>query len=490
MDAIDETAKSWEKPKLKLQDSITTPTSLLKTDAFRFLNIEKHFDQGIDWNFLSHGKLWTYNLNYFEYLSQSGISKHEGLGLIHDFINKEKIIKDGMEPFPISLRVIFWIKFLVKHQIDDVIIDQSLFRQLQILSNRPEYHLLGNHLLENGFSLLFGACYFRDDKLISQAEEILGEELEEQILPDGAHFELSPMYHQLMLYRILDCINLLQQNPMPRLYKIEGQLWKKARLMLGWIKEMAFQNGQIPMLNDSTSGIAPDPEKLIAYAQSLGVKSQKVTLKECGYRKIKNKKYELLIDVGAIGPDYIPGHAHSDTFNFVLHYAAHPIIVDSGISTYEKNQIRKLERSTASHNTVAIAGLEQSEIWGGFRVARRAKVFNLQESENHISASHDGYRQIRTVHQRTFNYQDDSLVIIDEISNQNPAQAFLHFHPDTEVHLIGQEIHGAFGKITFENSSAVQLEPFQWAKGFNRTITSQKAVITFKDKLHTKISYS
>ena len=83
---------------------------------------------------------------------------------------------------------------------------------MYILLDNLEYHLLGNHLLENGFSLLFGAYYFQDENLYKKAKEILEKELNEQILDDGAHFELSPMYHQLMLFRVLDCINLVKHN--------------------------------------------------------------------------------------------------------------------------------------------------------------------------------------------------------------------------------------------------------------------------------------
>lgn len=472
---------------LKLLPSIFSSTSFLETDRFQFLNIEQYFDQGIDWNFSLYGKLWTYNLNYFEFLSQPNISKYEGLGLIHDFINKEKNIKDGMEPFPISLRAIFWIKFLLKHRVNDETIHQSLFRQLQILSVRPEFHLMGNHLLENGFSLLFGGCYFKNKKLLKQAEKILSEQLDEQILPDGAHFELSPMYHQIMLFRILDCINLLQQNPIFDLLHLAQQLQEKASRMLGWMQEMRFQNGQLPRLNDSTNGIAPEPQELIDYARRLGIKTQGIGLKECGYRKIKKTDYELLIDVGQIGPDYIPGHAHSDTFNFVLHHFGKPFIVDTGISTYEKNQKRNQERSTSAHNTVAIAGEEQSEIWGGFRVARRAKVVKLQELPNQISAAHNGYHRIDTIHQRTFKFEDDSVTIIDEISNQNNAEAFLHFHPDVEVYLIGQEIQTNLGKITFENLKSIKLAPFEWALGFNKTKPSKKVILNFNERLCTKI---
>ena len=34
----------------------------------------------------------------------------------------------------------------------------------------------------------------------------------------------------------------------------------------------------------------------------------------------------------------------------------------------------KLERSTSSHNTITIGDYEQTQVWGGFRVAKRAKI--------------------------------------------------------------------------------------------------------------------
>ena len=37
-----------------------------------------------------------------------------------------------------------------------------------------------------------------------------------KILEDGGHFELSPMYHQIMLFRVLDCIQLLKLNQLEK----------------------------------------------------------------------------------------------------------------------------------------------------------------------------------------------------------------------------------------------------------------------------------
>lgn len=477
------------KPKIPsgFKPIITSRKSWLGNNTFQFLNIKQQFET-IDWNYSFHGKLWTYNLNYFEFLSQLDMTKQEGLALIRDFIHKEKISKEGIESFPISLRVIFWIKFIIQHQIQDDAINRSLYAQLQLLSSRPEYHLMGNHLLENGFGLLFGACFFEDKNLLRQAQQILLEQLEEQILADGAHFELSPMYHQIMLHRILDCIHLMEIIQANDARDLLGVLKEKASIMLCWLQEMTFSNGDIPLLNDSAFGIAPNSNELLKYATELGMKWNKSALKESGYRKFSNENYEIIVDVGNIGPDYIPGHAHSDTFNFVLYHRGNPLIVDPGITTYEKNTRRNLERSTVFHNTVMIAEREQSEIWGGFRVAKRAKVTDLQESENQIIAIHNGYQDIKCSHQRTFAFEQKTITIEDRVEGNQTKQAFFHFHPEVSPQLKKQSIHGKDWMINFKESVTINLVPYLFSLGFNQSQEALKAVVIFKQDLHSKIS--
>ena len=55
--------------------------------------------------------------------------------------------------------------------------------------------------------------------------------------------------------------------------------------------------------------------------------------------------------MGSIGPSYQPGHAHADELNFELFYKGSPIIVDTGVSTYEKNE-RRLREDLNSHNVL------------------------------------------------------------------------------------------------------------------------------------------
>ena len=464
-----------------------------KENSFTFLNIFHSFSDKINWNINQFGKLWTYNLNYFDFLNQENISKEIGLQLIQDFIKNDATLKDGKEPYPISLRGINWVKFLSNNQVKDELINNTLYFHYCILFKNLEYHLLGNHLLENAFSLLFGAYYFQDEKLYNKSKNLLISELNEQVLKDGAHFELSPMYHQIILLRLLDSIQLIKLNSEWKKDDLLSFLEAKASLMISWLHNITYKDGNIPMLNDSTFNIAPNSKNIFSYAKHLGINSQNIPLSDSGYRKIKSNNYELLIDVGNVGPSYQPGHAHSDTFNFELIIDGNPIFVDTGISTYEKNAIRQYERATHSHNTVKIGYKEQTQVWGGFRVAKRAKITHLTEKPNLIEASHDGYLSNGYKHTRSFLWGEKYLILKDKInrSTSNKAKAYFHLHfsvtkPLVDGNTIILESSGV--SIEFDRASNISIEEYQLSAGFNKTNLAYKIIVLFDQKLKTKIS--
>ena len=56
--------------KVSLTLGIAAPTSFLGKKEFTFLNKSQFFTSEIDWEFGDYGKLWTYNLTYFDFLNQ------------------------------------------------------------------------------------------------------------------------------------------------------------------------------------------------------------------------------------------------------------------------------------------------------------------------------------------------------------------------------------------------------------------------------------
>ncbi|MDC0083076.1 heparinase II/III family protein [Schleiferiaceae bacterium] len=475
-------------------DGIKYSNSYYEEDNFfTFLNISHRFGERIDWNYDKYGKLWSYNLNYFDFLNQLEISKNAGLFLIRQFVRFEDESKDGKEPYPVSLRILNWVKFLSKNQVKDEIISSALYHDCRILLNNLEFHLLGNHLLENAFALLFGSYYFQDEYFYKRSRDLLVTELNHQVMQDGAHFELSPMYHQIILFRLLDSIYLIRLNPTWKRDDLLSLLESKASRMLSWLSNITYANGDVPMVNDSTFDIAPSSDKLFTYSKYLGIAYSIIPLADSGYRKVTRSNYEIFIDIGNVGPDFQPGHAHSDTLNFELRKEDNPIIVDTGISTYEKNSIRQHERSTSSHNTVKIGVIEQTEVWGGFRVAKRAKISNLKEGPNLIQASHDGYLSSGYNHTRSFLWSEKHLILLDEIdiSTGSTAKAYFHLHFSVTKPLVDGnrvKLNPSGVIIEFSGLYSISIKQYRLSAGFNKTNLAYKIVVIFDQSLKTIIS--
>ncbi|MFD2532970.1 heparinase II/III family protein [Gracilimonas halophila] len=474
--------------KLKLVPFPDQYTHYLGENHFQFLNLKQNFKEEINWNYLGHGKLWAYHLNYFDYLHQPEMEWETGKALIESFLQDPQNRPEGMDPYPISLRTINWIKFFSKHDRYPQEIVDSLYGQYQVLTKKLEYHLLGNHLLENGFSLLFGVVFFQDEKLIRLARKILKAELKEQILEDGAHFELSPMYHVILLQRALDGYNLLIHNN-NELQDVEQQLKEVIQKMVNWLYTIMFSNGDIPMFNDSADGQALEPKIILSYAQQFGFTPKNIELKESGYRKFEAGDFEIVADVGEVGPNYQPGHAHSDALSFVLYHQGKPIIVDRGISTYEKNQTREEERSTASHNTIVVNGKEQTDVWGGFRVGRRAKPVIITDGEDHLKATHTGYDYLGINHIREWKINDHEIVIRDEINGGNKESvAYIHLHPDIKPVKIEEGVFKLKSLIlTHENLTSSAIEKYSYCTGFNKKKDASCLKLTFDKEFKTHI---
>ena len=458
----------------------------------------------IDWNYADHGKLWTYNLNYFDFLNQQSdglggaIESQTGLTLIRDFIAQTNSLNDGLKPYPTSLRITNWMQFLSRNQIQDDAINRHLYAQAGLLRWRLEYHLAGNHLLENGFALLTAALYFRHNAWFRRGAKLVRTELLTQILADGGHNERSPMYHQILLDRLLDVLLALKHDTWHNDPTLISFLAEKATRMLGWLNVITFRNGDVPMMNDAAFYIAPSTAQLRAKAVRVGLTASRSvsspTTEATGYRKFAFPRYELVADVGAVGPGHQPGHAHADTFSFVLYVDNQPLLVDSSTSTYEIGTRRTWERSTAAHNTVDVMGVNSSEVWAGFRVGRRARTTVLADREATLTARHDGYRHLGLVHERTWLVDSGHIQITDHLTGTETAAtknyvgvARLHFHPDVPVSLVGVSINAGAVRITFASVPAPELRliAYDMADGFNRLRPATCVEITFTNYLKT-----
>lgn len=145
----------------------------------------------------------------------------------------------------------------------------SLWNQVNWLAGRPEFHLLGNHLFINAKALLFAGVIFGIDEqsaIYKKALKILKEELSEQFHDDGAHFELSPMYHSLAMEDLLDLYQLLKSLPLSfPCHEIEEKFLNG----MNWLHHMSYSSGDLAHFNDCANDIAPTLSELNELGQKL-----------------------------------------------------------------------------------------------------------------------------------------------------------------------------------------------------------------------------
>ncbi|MFP4643763.1 MAG: heparinase II/III family protein [Spirochaetales bacterium] len=469
-------------------DSLSPPT-------VRFLNRTVSWPRRIDWSEERYGLLWLYHLHYCNWLRSPGLSDSDLKELLDDYAGRGVSVRAGRDPYPASLRIINLITFLtLRPKLRFREYENIVAADVGRLRSSVEYHISANHLLENGIALLWGGFFLRSARAWRKGKIIVLSQLREQILSDGAHFERSPMYHAIILWRVLDTINLLHGcGGSPEQTRIEGILRRYASRMLGWLSVFPWAE-TTGHLNDSARGMSPTRQELLSYGSRLGIERSNIELGESGYRlRESDSGLTMLADVGAIGPDYQPAHAHADTCSFELYDRGTPLIVDTGTSTYTAGRRRSFERSTAAHNTVEIGGLDSSEVWSAFRVARRAKVRIVEDTPSRLEATHDGYRsRLGVTHRRSWRTADNGFDICDSIEGRQatryPCRARFIAAPGVAV-CQTDERTVRVGTVTlhFPDCSDIRLADCEVACGFNRTLSSVAVEARFRGRLTTRI---
>lgn len=379
---------------------------------------------------------------------------------------------NGWEPYPLSLRIGNWIKWALAGNPLSNLVCHSLMEQASFLSQSIEYHLLANHIFANAKALVFAGSFFRGpeaSRWLAAGLGILEREVPEQILIDGGHFERSPMYHALVLEDLLDLVNLTATFPGVIAETIPRHWADVSATMLAWLASMCHPDGRISFFNDSAFGVAPELNELNSYARRLGISSRSAGLSESGYIRLETDKAVVLFDAAPIGPDYQPGHAHSDTLSFELSILGRRTLVNSGTSTYENSEDRQRQRATAAHNTIRIDGQDQSETWGAFRVARRARPTQVKTNGTTFAeAGHTGYLRLEdpVLHRRRLQLTPDALTITDRLEARgvHELEAFFHIHPDAQV------------SVTLDSKLSRSVEDTDWFPEFNCRIPNKTIV--------------
>lgn len=476
-------ASPW--PRFEDQEEILARSDRLLRNEFVFLNHPHRFEGEIDWGCPSVSHLWRYQLHYFDYAWDLGVA-YRARGDRRYYLKFKELAEswvaqnppgqlDGWHPYTISLRAVNWIYacelFQPAMSEDEDFLRGllwALYRQCGFLFHHLERQGGGNHLLANVKALIFGGVFFRGaapGRWLEAGLRLLRRELDEQVLRDGGHFERSPMYHLIVMKDLVACLVALKNNG----YPVWPELTRKVRDMAGFAEAIRTPDGRVPLLNDSAHDLTPDLSELVGMAGHLcgqegpwefrafsglllGVprsplsppppdgRGESTALKESGYFVLRSgNDAAMILDCGPVCPEYLPPHAHADTLSYELWIGGLPMISDSGVYEYTAGVWRDFFRSTRAHNTVVIDGEDQSEVWGSFRVARRAypqDVIWISTGEgDYFSGGHDGYRRLKgsVLHRRrVLHVRGRFWLVLDQVTGRGAhrADSFVHFHPE------------------------------------------------------------
>jgi uncharacterized heparinase superfamily protein len=465
--------------------------SLTAPDAFFFLNEHGALPE-CGWDDPKRNKLWRYNQHYFDDLNALDATTRRDwhVALIENWLAHNAPGQGtGWEPYPTSLRIVNWIKCALAGADLNQAFRESLAVQARWLTQRLEWHLLGNHFFANAKALIFAGLWFEGKEASVWLEtgfRMLSRQFSEQILPDGGQFELSPMYHALALEDVLDLINVTRcyASALSPGQKRQSADWTaRVASMQRWLAALTHPDGGIAFFNDAAFTIAPENEELKAYADRLALEpatdiDSLTWLAYSGYARLNQPNASLIVDMARIGPDYLPGHAHADTLSFEFSLFGQRLFVNSGTSVYGTGAERLRQRGTAAHNTVIVSGRNSSDVWSGFRVGRRARPIDprvARESETLVAeAAHGGYRLLpgHPLHRRRWELSPNALRIEDTVSAPNlEAESRFHLHPDVRIEQSeanggscnlpgGEEINWR------ANCGTVRLEPSTWHPEF------------------------
>ncbi|MFN3565707.1 MAG: heparinase II/III family protein [Burkholderiaceae bacterium] len=460
--------------------------------------------------------MWLYHLHYLDDLNAQGF---ETRAAAHVELVARWIADNppghgvGWEPYPLSLRIVNLVKWLDRQPTIEQRWLDSLATQAGALTQRVEYHLLGNHLFANGKALVFAGAFLDGtdaDGWLRCGLAILDREIPEQFLADGGHFERSPMYHATLTADLCDLVQLADVSGLPVLREKRAAWAEVLPRALGWLDAMTHPDGEIALVNDAAFGIAPRPADLRAYAESLIGTIPAAGARDFALRPLAASGYlrvdlphggAAIVDAAPLGPDYLPAHGHADTLAFELSLFGQRVFIDSGTSCYGESEERLRQRGTAAHNTVTIDGENSSEVWGGFRVARRARPTLHEASDRDgrivIDASHDGYRRLpgRNVHRRRFTFEPDALCIEDAIEGPfRSAAAYLHLHPDVAIEAMDAAARTARLRLAGGrlldlaiSGASLSVEPGTWHPRFGTSVPTRVFVLAF-DSAHVTTS--
>jgi uncharacterized heparinase superfamily protein len=404
---------------------------------------------------------------------------------------------DAWHPYPAALRAWSWCGLYAPLAAGGDLAPKlaaALTGHAAFLRRHLETDVAGNHLIK-GLKALAGLAVFTGDhQALHAALTRLARQARRQVLPDGGHCERAPAYHCQVLADLIDVANLAEAAGIAPPRDLTAAIWRMRR----WLGAVLGPDGEVPLLGDGY----PVPRELLSLLRPAPPGEEPlVVLPSSGLARLSTGGWQVLADAGGPGRWGVAAHAHAGTLGCLVYSGRAPLVIDTGTSTYADSPARAYERSTAAHNTAEVDGTDSSEVWGAFRVGRRARARWLATYAHGgavvCAASHDGYRHLpgRPVHRRRWTLTAGTLVVDDLISGRGRHKVAVHWHlaPGTALRLAGPASAVITGpgefRVRVTGSAGVRLASavHAAARGFGLTADSPLLVCRAEGPLPLRI---
>ncbi len=327
----------------------------------------------------------------------------------------------------------------------------------------------GNWLMHETYALFVMGILYPEiadaEKWRSYGFSCLMEEMNLQFYPDGFHGELATGYHEATVHIYISILRFaLAYNidlPKDFVERIKNMLTLYIKVML--------PDGRLPNINDGTwdraskylkerLDIFPDQKEFL-WCASKGEKGKKpdftsVLLPYSGFSVMrtgwKENSIWALFDAAPFGTGTgMAGHQHEDKLNLLIYANGKLIVTEGGCYPYDDSEMRKYIRTTRSHNTVRINGMDQNQrceyTWDPEDINKLASDMFYASNENYdcsIGTYREGYgpemKRFAT-HERkvifikkTQKISNPFFIVVDRLRSENKNSYEFLWHLDCD----------------------------------------------------------
>lgn len=362
-------------------DAVERRAAEFARGRFVYLHREADFSAGIRWRDDDASPLWLYQLQYLG--SVADLARTGRVAEAASVLASWRAEFEGRwdaaawHPYPASLRLV------------NLCVAAACARGFEALGpgtaklaavhaayvlRHVEHDVRGNHILENARALLWAGRVFRGGaagECDRAARAILEAEIPEQVLPDGGHFEMSPMYHGIVLRDFIEVRAMLAADNSVEMQSVNSAIARMGEFLAG----ILCPDGDIPLLGDSVRSFGPPPGALLALTGTPRAAhiDEGRHFKSTGLHVFARRRSWTIVDAGPTCPPALPAHGQADSLTFEHWIDGARVVCDPGVHDYTGPE-RAWGRSSRAHSTLTVDDEDTSEVFSSFRVGGRARV--------------------------------------------------------------------------------------------------------------------